>query len=326
MKEGGLQRWVAARMSAWQELLPALVRMERGHTHSSQDALDAIDNYRMLGRDLSIARRVLPSSRLTRALEQRYARLHVVIHRKPHHWPTRLLTLFRDEIPAVVHDLRSTLLWVSSLFVISILAGWWLIDRFPELISLLASEAMINGVEQGKLWTEDGMLSALPAALVSVGLFTNNIMVAMMAVCLGVFFGLGTFYIVTMNGFMLGAIFAFTAQHGLDDDLFEFVIAHGVVELSVICIASAAGVMLGESLIRPTHDSRLESFQRAAGGVARLMLLGALLLVGCGFIEGQISLHSDLSLPWRMAIGLGYGLIMIAALTGRLFGRRPGAA
>jgi len=145
-------------------------------------------------------------------------------------------------------------------------------------------------------------------------------------VCLGVFFGLGTFYIVTMNGFMLGAIFAFTAQHGLDDDLFEFVIAHGVVELSVICIASAAGVMLGESLIRPTHDSRLESFQRAAGGVARLMLLGALLLVGCGFIEGQISLHSDLSLPWRMAIGLGYGLIMIAALTGRLFGRRPGAA
>lgn len=323
---GGLQHWLTGRLNAWQQLLPTLQRLELGRKHTAQEALDAIDNYRLLGRDLSIARRVLPSSRLTRALEHRYARLHAVIHRKSHHWPTRLLTLFRDDIPAIMHDIRGTVAWVSALFVLSALTGWLLINAYPELVSLLAGEDMINGVEQGKLWTRDGMLNAMPAALVSAGLFTNNIAVSLMAACLGVFFGLGTFYIVAMNGLMLGGLFAFTAQHGLGDDLFEFVIAHGVVELSVICVSSAVGVMLGEALIRPTHSTRLESFQYAAARAVRVLLLGALLLVGCGFIEGGISLHSNLPLSARIAIGAGYGLIMVAAYTGRLFGKRTARA
>ena len=318
---GGLQRWVAARASAWQEILPALQRLERGRTDHAQEILTAVDNYRSLGRDLSVARRVLPASRLTRALEQRYARLHAVIHRKPIHWPSRLLTLFRDEIPAVVHELRPTIAWVSTLFVLATLAGWWLISSFPELISILADERMITGVEQGRLWTENGMFSIVPASLASIGILTNNIMVSIMALSLGVLFGLGTFYIVTFNGLSLGALFAFTAQHGLADDLFKFVIAHGIVELSVICISSAAGVMIGESLIRPGHGTRLESFQYAAKRVARLMLLCAILLVGCGFIEGVISLNTDLSFASRTLIGVAYGCVMVMALTGRLFGR-----
>ena len=94
---------------------------------------------------------------------------------------------------------------------------------------------MINGVERGRLWT-DGLLNVAPSSLLSVGILSNNIAVSLLAFCVGVLFGLGTFYIIAMNGLMLGGIFAFTHQHGLADELFRFVIAHGVVELSVICL------------------------------------------------------------------------------------------
>jgi len=323
-ESGGLQRWVAARLNAWQQLLPALQRLELGRTHSAQEALDAIDNYRLLGRDLSIARRVLPSSRLTRALEQRYARLHAVIHRQPQHLPSRLQALLREEIPAIMHELRGTIAWVSGLFALCAVSGWWLIATYPELISLLASESMINGVEQGRLWTDDGVFSVVPTASVSAQIFTNNIVVSLSAAMLGVFFGLGTFYIVGLNGLMLGGLFAFTAQHGLADNLFRFVIAHGVVELAVIFVASSTGVMLGEALIRPTHATRLESFQHAAGRAARVLLLCAVLLVGAGFIEGGVSLKSNLPLSVRVLIAFAYGGLMLAAFSGRLFGRaRP---
>jgi uncharacterized membrane protein SpoIIM required for sporulation len=322
----GLQRWVAERLSAWQALLPALQRLELGRADSAQEVLAAVDSYRSLGRDLSIARRVLPASRLTRALEQRYARLHAIIHRKPVRWGSRLQALFRDEIPEVMRELRVTLLWVGTLFVLSSLAGAWLINSFPELVSLILDESTINAVEQGEIWTESPLARAIPGSWVSVGILANNILVAVTAMCLGVFFGLGTFYITTYNGLMLGAAFAFTAQHALGDNLFKFVIAHGVVELSVIVVAAAAGAMLGESLIRPTHSTRLESFGHAAGRAARVLLLCALLLVGCGFIEGQISLHSNLSVVSRTVLGLGYGILMVLAFTGRLFGRRKAAA
>lgn len=318
--EFGLQAWFASRVETWRGLAPILQSLERKHRHSPADAAKAIEMYRALGRDLSIARRILPDTRTTQALEQRFAKLHALIYRKPHDWRASTLTLFREEIPAVVHELRTAILWVSLLFALSAAAGWWLVSTYPELIGLLASEEMINGVERGRLWTDD-ILNVVPSSLLSIGILTNNIVVSLMAFCVGVFFGLGTFYIISMNGLMLGAIFAFTHQHGLAGSLAKFVVAHGFVELSVICIAGAAGVMLGESLIRPTHATRRESFQKATAKTSRLLLLCALLLIGCGFIEGYISPDPDFPMINRLVIGIGYWVVMVGALTGRLFGK-----
>ncbi len=320
--EAGMRAWLASRVESWQQSLPQLDRLERGRSHTTAEALSALEMYRALGRDLSIARRILPGSRTTRALEARYARLHAIIYRKPHDWRARLKSLFRDEIPEVVRELRTPIQWVTLLFALSAGAGWWLISTYPELISLLASEQMIEGVEKGRLWTE-GMLNIVPSSVVSVGILTNNIMVSLFAFVVGIFFGLGTFYIIAMNGLMLGAIFAFTHQHGLAGELLKFVTAHGVVELSVICLAGAAGVMLGESLIRPTLPTRRESFQQATAKTGRLLILCALLLIGCGFIEGYLSPDPDFPMINRVIVGFGYGVVMLGALTGRLFGKRP---
>jgi uncharacterized membrane protein SpoIIM required for sporulation len=319
--EAGLQAWLASRVETWRQLSPTLDQLERKRNHAAADALNAIEMYRSLGRDLSIARRILPGSRVTRALEERYAKLHTIIYRKPHDWRASLRTLFREEIPAVVSELRPTIQWVSLLFALSAGAGWWLISSYPELIGLLASEQMISGVERGHLWTE-GMLNVMPSSITAVNILANNITVSLAAFALGILFGLGTFYLIALNGLMLGAIFAFTHQHGMAGELLKFVTAHGVVELSVICIAGSAGVMLGESLIRPTHGTRRESFQYATARTSRLLVLCALLLVGCGFIEGYLSPDPDFPMLNRVIVGFGYWVVMIAALTGRLFGAR----
>jgi uncharacterized membrane protein SpoIIM required for sporulation len=167
--------------------------------------------------------------------------------------------------------------------------------------------------------TED-IVNVAPSSVISVSILANNITVSIVAFVLGVFFGLGTFYIIAMNGFMLGGIFAFTHQHGMSGELLEFVLAHGLVELSVICIAGAAGMMLGESLIRPTHATRRESFRHAAGKTSKVLLLCALLLIVCGFIEGYVSPDPDYPMINRVVIGFGWWIVMWAALSGRLFG------
>jgi uncharacterized membrane protein SpoIIM required for sporulation len=305
-ENGGLQAWATSRIAAWSDLGSILNRLERKRDHTVTETLRAIELYRALGRDLSIVRRTLPASRMTRALAQSYARLHAVIYRKPHNWRERLRSLFQDEIPQVVRELRGAIQLVALVFALTAGAGWWLINTYPELIGLLASEQMIDGVEGGKLWTED-IVNVAPSSVISVSILANNITVSIVAFVLGVFFGLGTFYIIAMNGFMLGGIFAFTHQHGL-------------VELSVICIAGAAGMMLGESLIRPTHATRRESFRHAAGKTSKVLLLCALLLIVCGFIEGYVSPDPDYPMINRVVIGFGWWIVMWGALSGRLFG------
>lgn len=319
--KSGLHAWATSRIATWRDLGPILDGLERKRDHTVADALRAIELYRALGRDLSIVRRTLPVSRMTRALAQSYARLHAVIYRKPHNWRARLRLLFQEEIPQVVRELRAPIQWVTLLFALSAGAGWWLIGTYPELIGLLANEEMIDGVEQGRLWTE-GILNVAPSSVISIGILANNIAVSIAAFCAGVFFGLGTFYIIAMNGFMLGGIFAFTHRHGMAGELLEFVLAHGVVELSVICLAGAAGVMLGESLIRPTHATRRESFQHAAAKTSRLLVLCALLLIGCGFIEGYLSPDPAFPMVNRAIVGFGFWIVMLGALSGRLFGRK----
>lgn len=316
-----LKTWLSRRTTQWRRLSGLDKHLRRKRAESAAEAMALIDGYHATAHDLSLARRVMPTSRTRTALESLYAGLHANLHRAPRDFGGKLLNLLRNEIPQVVRELRMHILWVTALFVLSALAGWWLIATFPELIGLFASENLIETVERGRLWTE-GMFNIVPSSVASIGILANNITVSVVAFAAGLLFGLGTFYIVALNGLMLGGIFAFTHQHGLSYKLLEFVMAHGPVELSVICLAGAAGAGLGEALARPGLSTRREAFQAASARVGRLLVLCALLLVGCGFIEGYISPDPDYPMAARIAVGVGYGFIMIGALSGELFGRR----
>ena len=147
-------------------------------------------------------------------------------------------------------------------------------------------------------------------------------MVSLFAYCAGFLFGLGTLYILGLNGLMLGAVFAFVGQHGLGAQLFGFIVAHGCVELSVLCLSGAAGAAVGEALIRPGQAGRIESFRLAALRSGTVLIACALLLVGCGVLEGYVSPNPRFPLWARVTIGISYWLFMMALLSGRLFPRR----
>lgn len=311
--------WVAQRAAAWNALRQQIDAQRQLRTTSVDDALHLVESYRSVARDLASARHLLPGSRVTAGLEALYAQLHELIRRPPRGGRAAWLALFRTRIPQVVSDLRGYIASITALFVLSALAGWWLVSAFPELVSLVASEAMLQNVEAGQLWTDD-LLNVTPSSLLSLQILSNNIAVSIFAVCAGFLFGLGTFYIIATNGLMIGGVFAFTHQHGLAGRLFEFVAAHGFVELSVICIAGAIGAKIGDSLIRPTHATRRESFQRCMHQVGPLLLLCALLLVVSGVIEGFVSPDPAFPLGSRVAIGVCSWVLMLLALNGRLFG------
>jgi uncharacterized membrane protein SpoIIM required for sporulation len=318
------REWLNSRAAAWRkaaQLVPALRNSRRA---TLQEALGAVESYSALARDLATARQLAPRSRTTAGLESLYAQLHALISRKPPFNRASLVSLLREHLPSAVHALRGRIAAIAGLMAASAVAGWCLIEAYPELIGLFASNSMIEQVEQGHLWTE-GIINIMPSSVLSVSILANNIVVSVFAFCSGILFGLGTFYLIALNGLLLGSTFAFVHQHGLAAALFKFIVAHGPVELSVICLAGAAGTAIGESLIRPEHGSRRDSFQACTTRVAPVLLAGAALLVGCGFIEGFISPDPRFGLPLRIAIGAAYWLLMFLLLTGRLF-RRPAAA
>ncbi len=316
--------WIAARAPTWRELSQRLADVRRRRTLSIGEALSAVEAYRNVARDLASARRLVPGTRTAAALEALFLQIHVTISRHPFGGWSGFLSMLQQDIPAVSRELAPRILWMAALMALSAGAGFWLIDTFPSLISLVASEAMIQHVEEGSLWT-DGIINVTPSSLLSVGILSNNIVVALFAICGGFLFGLGTFYIVVLNGLMLGSTFAFVHQHGLAARLFQFIIAHGMVELSVICIAGAIGAAIAESLIRPASATRTEAFRDCVHRAAPLMGLCAILLVGAGIIEGFISPNPMFPMASRVVIGVSYWTLMLLAMGGRLIRKTPGS-
>lgn len=321
------QAWVRSRIGTWNEWLaqssarPAAAAQDL----TLEQARHLVERHRALARDLATARRLLPGSRTTAALEALYLSSHVQIDRAPRFTRMALLHLARDEIPAVMASLLPTLLWIVALLLASAGAGWWLIARYPDLISLIASPSMIEQVEHGHLWTSD-LFNVVPSSMLSLRILSNNITVTLMMFCSGIFLGLGVAYFTALNGLMLGSLLAFTHQHGLAGALLTFTAAHGPVELSTMCIAGAAGITLGESVLRPTLPSRRESFESCARRLSGVLGTCAVLLIGCGIIEGFVSPDPGVPLAVRVAIGIGWWLLMFAFLSGRLFAwKRPQA-
>jgi uncharacterized membrane protein SpoIIM required for sporulation len=323
--DAGLRNWLGRRVDIWKSIESQLEGFTGGRRHSVQDANSLIDGYRTLARDLSIARRVLPGSRATRFLESCYRRAHGLIARPAYSLLEDLRKLLVVDVPATTRELAPYFAAVATLFLLSGIAGAWLISSYQELVTLFASEEMIATVESGKLWT-DSLFNVVPSSIASAAIITNNVTVTLFAYCVGVIFGLGTFYIVAVNGLMIGGIFAFTHQHGLSFRLFEFVVAHGPVELSTICLAGAAGMLLGESLIRPRGRSRSESFRAAVSRTSRYIIFCAILLLAAGLVEGFVSLEPSYPFASRAVIGAATLFIATAAATGALYRGRAGAA
>ena len=272
----------------------------------------------MLAHDLARARELLPATRTRAYLEGAYARSHGVLHQGAWRAGSALRQFVCEELPAAIVWLRPYLWWTTLIFLLAAAAGYALVHRYPELIGLFASPDLIASVERGKLWT-DGLLNIVPSSVLSVQILANNVVVSLFAYCAGLFFGLGTLYILGLNGLMLGAVFAFVGAHGLAGALAGFIVAHGCVELSVMCLSAAAGAAVGEALIRPGRGGRLRSFSAAALRSGRVLLACAVLLVGAGLIEGFISPNPRVPVSARVAIGIGYWLVMLSVLSGRLF-------
>lgn len=316
-----LIHWLRRRVPDWQRLGELLGEQRDRANEPYPEVIELVDRFRSLGRDLSLARALMPGSSLNRELENLFLKAHEAVFRRPSQLKSQLVELFRDEVPRVFAELRAAIWITVTLFFGSGILGWLLVSFNPELASLFASEKMIDQVQKGELWT-DGLLNIVPSSVLAVQIMANNIVVSLFAFALGALYGLGTIYIISLNGFMIGGIFAFTAKYDLAGRLFNFVIAHGVVELSVICLAGAAGIQLGHALVYPGLKTRMAAFRDAVKRAGTLLPVVVVFLVGAGIIEGYISPDARYPLGVRSVVGVSYGILLWMVLSGRIWRKR----
>src|ERR1700716_154734 len=307
-----LSHFTASRQPRWAELEGLLARSEGNGLRSfNADQIEVfVRAYRHVVSDLALAQRDFPDDELTFWLNGLAARAHLRLYRAPAPSWRRLGQFFWTDFARRFRAARPYLL-VSAL----LLFGPALVAYLAALLDPTLREALVPArlrqvMESGTTWTD-----MEPAGRPGVGtlIFTNNIQVSFLAFAGGVLCGLGTIYVLVSNGLSLGAVLGAAQFYGVAPLLWSFISPHGYLELTCIVIAGAAGLMLGNALLRPGLQLRRDALARAARRAVELVIGTAPVLVVAGLIEGFVS-PSELPIATKLVIGPLAGVALYALL------------
>ncbi|MBI5878026.1 MAG: stage II sporulation protein M [Chloroflexi bacterium] len=303
---------IAARRPAWERLAHLLKSAGRGRIASLSEAelVELGQLYRAATSDLAIAQRDFPRHDLAVYLNQLVGRAHPVVYSGgPVIW-RQLWEFYRRGFPRLYRELAPFMLAAAVLFFGTGIVYYFVVLVYPDAASYALSPTLVGYIKSGHLWfKENDTAGGTMASL----LMTNNIRVSFMAFAGGMLLGLFTVYVLIFNGLMLGGVLALMQVYGHAAPLWEFVIGHGVLELSELTMAGASGLMLGYAVLRPGLVSRRNALAVAAQRSVRLMLGSVPLLIVAGLIEGLLS-PTDAPAEFKVAVGIGSGIVLYAYL------------
>jgi uncharacterized membrane protein SpoIIM required for sporulation len=314
--------FVALRRTDWNRLEDLLARAGAGHLNSLTPAqvLTMAALYRRATADLARAQRDWPEEPVHRYLNGLVARAHGVVYRRGGQIWTRIKRFYTQTLPRTYRGAWPFLAASFAMTLVPAVVTYFVVTANPAAAYAVAPPELVDQVRHHELWTHIPLEFRVQAAGF---IMTHNIQVVILAFGLGVVFGLPVIWLLVSNGISLGGLFGLTQAYGLSGGLFDFVIAHGVLELSIVMAIGAGGLMMGWALVSPGNHKRTDALVIATRRAFTLLLgLGPLLIVA-GTIEGNIS-PSDAPFPIKVAIGVSTGVLFYSYLL--LAGRRERAA
>ncbi len=316
------EEFVAGRREDWNNLENLIARGSTGRLNPlrPQEVLTLAALYRRATADLARAQRDWPGEPVHRYLNGLVARGHGVVYRRGGDVWKRVRTFYAETLPQTYRGAWPYVVASAALLFVPALVSFFVVLANPDAAYGLASPDLIDRVHHHQLWTNippDERIAEAGA------LMTHNIGVVFLAFALGVFFGLPVIAVMISNGVSFGGLFGLTQAYGLAGGLFDFVIAHGVLELSIVIAIGGGGLLMGWALVSPGNRKRSDALVIATRRAFTIVLGLAPLLVIAGTIEGNIS-PSDVPFTAKLAIGLATGSALYAYLL--LTGRSKNAA
>jgi uncharacterized membrane protein SpoIIM required for sporulation len=280
--------------------------------------------YRATAADLGFARRSFPRDPLVVRLEQLVGRARSLVYDAPTRRSSALRFFTRDYWRLVAEKPAALAVSFALLFGPAFLSGAWALRDPGAAIGVVPAQFR-PATQSERPWRD---LTPSEQAEFTSAVFTNNIEVSLVAFAGGMTLGLATGAILVFNGVLLGAVGGLMIGAGNGAGFVDLVTAHGVLELSCVLVAGAAGLRLGWAIVDPGTLTRAQSAGREARKSVALALGTAPWLVVAGLVEGNRARLAEAGLGAVIAVGVALGCVYWGLVVWRGFrgGRAPSRA
>lgn len=261
------------------------------------------NNYIEITNDLAYAQTYYPKSKTKDYLNELALFAHQTLYKDKKLDQNQFIEFIFYKVPKAVFNNRKSLLFALLIFTFFTLVGILSSIYDMDFTSQILGDSYVN-------MSLENIKKGDPAAVYKggselgsfLGITINNIKVAFFAFTLGIFFSIGTGYILMNNGIMLGAFHYIFYQEGVLGKAMTGIWIHGTIEISVIIIAGGCGFILGNSFMFPGTLKRIENFKIKSKEAVTILLSTVPLFIIAGFLEGYVSRLYDLNIIFSLTI------------------------
>jgi uncharacterized membrane protein SpoIIM required for sporulation len=309
--------FVLAHRPAW-DRLEALVKKRRNLTGAEVDEL--VELYQRVSTHLSMLRSSSTDSVLVGRLSTLVARARAAVTGAHAPLWSEFVRFWTVSFPVVAY--RAWRWWLASaiaFFVVAILIGFWVAHN-PEVQAAIGTPADIDELVNNEF---AAYYSENPAGSFALRVWVNNSWVAAQCIGFAILLGLPIPYILFQNAANLGVSAGLMFHHGKGDVFLGLLTPHGLLELTAVFLAGAAGMRLGWMVISPGNRPRGQVLAEQGRAVVAVAVgLVAVLLVS-GLIEALVTPS-----PFPTFVRVAIGVLAEVAFLGYIvyFGRRAVAA
>jgi uncharacterized membrane protein SpoIIM required for sporulation len=315
--------YVERRHEGWERLEALIAECDRKGLQalSAAELQELALLYRSITTDLAAAKSRGYSAELVAYLNRTTARAYAIVHAGTARagW-SNVATFFAETFPREVRRSRGIIAATTAIFIIATFVSYWMVAQRPANVYAFLPDELVPTTNKS-LHDSNFAFDRNYAPEMSSEIITNNIRVTMIVFAGGIAtLGILTLYEITFNGLMLGGMGALFAHKGFGLDFWATIAPHGVIELSAIQIAGAAGLQFTVAIVAPGRLRRIDAL-RLAGRRAGVLMIGvAGMLVVAGTIEGFVSPQRT-SETFRLGFGAMTAVLLFAYLA--LAGREP---
>ncbi len=316
-----LDRYLATHKPGW-ERLAELSRHGRRGTKKLDDVqiAELVQLYQRTSSNLSYVRTYYQDPALVSYLTRLVSTAGSVIYGTRARTWRILADFFVNTFPAAVWRARWYVVVSAALLIVpALVTGIW-VAHSPDALNAIASPAAQRALVDTEF---ESYYESERASQFASHVFTNNIGVAITAFASGVLLCLPTVYILITNGASIGVAGGLFAAYDQQAKFWGLISPHGMLEISSVIIAGAAGLQIGWSLIAPGDRSRDLALREEGRRIVTIVLglIPAFAVAGLieGFVTGQ---------PWPTWERVGIGAVVEVAFVSYLVirGRRASQA
>ncbi len=303
------ESFIQSRKEHWQRAKELIVRGRKGLGKLSQEDLRELTHlYSSLTVDVARARMYQLDSRMRENLNALAMGAHSLLYRPPARplW-ARVWRFVTTGYPRLFRKMKPWMLLSTLLFFLSALGSYAVVRDRPSMAYVLLPAGL--DVQPGREVVGEDVSRRyrnMPPALMNTQITLNNIQVAFLAFAAGILLGLGTLYVLLVNGIMLGTFFAHFTNHSLAWEVWSFLTPHGALEIFAILVSACAGLRLGLSAVLPGQLTRGESLRQGAREAVLLLLGTVPMFILAGAVESYVT---PSYLPGGVKILLGLSLL-----------------